>query len=123
MTYLLFTEKPGKPDAPTITKMMPKTGAIAWKPPADDGGAEIFNYVVEYRVDGDVNWMKANTEDVPDLKYTVTGLRPGKMYEFRIAAQNKAGVGPPSDPTAPAEAKEHIGKLAFPAEQLAVGVN
>ena len=89
---------------------MPKTAALAWKPPADDGGAEITNYIVEYRVEGDISWIKANDEKVPELNYGVSGLRPGKIYEFRISAENKAGVGPPSDPTAPTEAKEHIGE-------------
>ena len=50
--FLIITEKPGKPDRPEITAISDKTASLKWKPPKDDGGAEIFNYVLEYRVEG-----------------------------------------------------------------------
>ena len=46
----------------------------------------------------------ANTE------FTVKGLKEDANYEFRIAAENKAGVGPASEPTAPVKAKEPVCK-------------
>ena len=49
---LLFSEKPGKPDAPEIVKVHKNAVALKWKPPKDDGGAEITNYVIEYRIEG-----------------------------------------------------------------------
>ena len=75
----------------------------------DDGGAEIFNYVIEYRIEGAYKWVRATEETVPDLTYVVKRLSEGAMYEFRFAAENKAGVGPMSEPTAPVEAKEPLG--------------
>jgi len=101
--------KPGKPDAPTIGKTSKKSVALTWSPPKSDGGSPIFNYVVEYRVEGGFKWVKANDDEtVSETRYTVTGLISGTVYEFRVAAENKAGVGPASDPTAPVKAAEPV---------------
>lgn len=37
----------------------------------------------------------------------------GTIYEFRVAAENRAGLGPFSDPTAPTELKDPDGNLCF----------
>lgn len=34
---------------------------------------------------------------VSDLRCKVTGLQEGNSYEFRVSAENRAGIGPPSD--------------------------
>ncbi len=107
---MIFTDKPGKPDPPKIDKIMKNSVALSWKPPKDDGGAPITNYVVEYKLEEGFKWTEANPDEtVPDLKYIVKGLKEGQTYEFRFAAQNKAGVGPASDPTAPVKVKEPVG--------------
>ena len=38
---------------------------------------------------------------VTELVYTVTGLMPDTDYEYREAAENKAGQGPFSPPSVP----------------------
>ena len=103
-------EKPGKPEAPEVTLTTATSVAISWKPPLSDGGAEVYNYVVEYRMDGGFKWTRATEDDNPDTKCTITGLKTNREYEFRIAAENRAGVGPPSEPTAPVAVKEVIGQ-------------
>ena len=85
---------------------------MTWKPPASDGGAEIFNYVIEYRIEGGFKWVKANEDHIPVTEYTVKGLKKDSNYEFRISAENRAGVGPASEPTLPTKAKEKLGKKA-----------
>ncbi len=58
-------------------------------------------------------WLQANKDQTtPDLKFTVGKLDTETIYEFRIAAENKAGVGPASDPTAPTQVKEKVGELS-----------
>lgn len=71
---------------------------MSWKPPASDGGAPIEGYVVEFRRKGDVKWMPSK-KDIPDCECRAPGLKPGTEYEFRIAAKNKAGIGPFSPPS------------------------
>ena len=45
-------EKPGRPGVPEITSIDRTKIGLKWKPPKSDGGSPIFNYVVEYRVEG-----------------------------------------------------------------------
>jgi len=102
------TEKPGKPLSLEIVRTL-KTGAsLKWQPPTSDGGAEITNYVLEHRVESGVKWVRATDDKVADTAYTVKALKEDLVYEFRVAAENRAGVGPASDPTAPVKIVEQI---------------
>ena len=93
---------PGKPDAPVIEEVTKDGASLSWTAPSKDGGAPITNYIVEMRHVGDVRWQVANkNEKTPHPKYTVSGLEEDVDYEFRIVAENKAGTGPPSDPSKP----------------------
>ena len=110
---LLFalTEKPGKPGTPSLGEIGKRTAALTWSPPTSDGGSPITNYVVEYKIEGGYKWTKANDlESVSDCAYTVRGLKEEMVYEFRVSAENKAGVGPPSDSTKPTLIEEPVGK-------------
>ena len=107
---IFLTEKPSKPLDLKVASVDKDRMTLAWSPPESDGGTEIFNYVIEYREEGAKKWKVFNKENIPKTTGTVTGLKKDKMYEFRVAAENKAGVGPYSDPTAPVQAKEHIGR-------------
>ena len=101
---------PGKPDAPEITKSSRTSVSLKWTPPAKDGGAEITNYVVEQRAEGAFKWSKATEDKVWHTHCTVQGLRPDSIYEFRVAAQNRAGVGPASELSQPIRAQSPVGK-------------
>ncbi len=46
-------EKPGRPGIPDITAVNRDKISLKWRPPKDDGGSPIFNYVIEYRVEGE----------------------------------------------------------------------
>ena len=50
-------------------------------------------------------------EPVEGLTYHITDLTQGDEYLFRVAAQNKAGVGKASEPTSPVVPKPPYGKL------------
>ena len=55
--------------------------------------------------------MRVNiAESVTSLTFVVRGLKTDENYEFRVAAENKAGIGPASDPTSPTRAKTPIRK-------------
>lgn len=43
-----FSDKPGPPEGPLEpSDITPETCSLSWKPPRDDGGSPITNYVVE----------------------------------------------------------------------------
>lgn len=106
----IFLEKPGKPGTPDYADIKDGKIPLKWVKPEDDGGSPIFNYVLEYRIEGAFKWKRITEETISDLKYAAKGLNVDDLYEFRVAAENKAGVGPYSDPSEPVKAKEPIGE-------------
>ena len=95
---------PGKPGRPEVTEITQESATITWVAPETDGGAPIFNYAVEMRRAGDVKWKVVNKDEkVTDLTFTIKDLKEETEYEFRVTAENKAGMGPPSDPSLPSK--------------------
>jgi titin len=94
-----FSDLPGRPGIPAYSRVTDNSIHLNWTPPEDDGGTPIFNYVIEYRLKGAPSWTRANKDKVPELEYTVKDLKTDKLYEFRIRAENKVGVGEPSQST------------------------
>ncbi|XP_072180962.1 twitchin-like [Diadema setosum] len=87
------------PEAPTVPEVSNITGdtmTLTWSPPRSDGGSAITGYVIERREPGRGSWTMVNRAPVTDLSYTVPNLREGGEYEFRVIAENKAGLGKPS---------------------------
>jgi len=98
----IVTDLPEAPGQPQVDEITAENASITWAPPDHDGGAPITNYVVEYRKVGDTKWSHSNPDTVvPETAFTVSALQPEVDYEFRVAAQNKAGVGPYSPPSEP----------------------
>jgi titin len=75
-----------------------QTVTLTWTAPANDGGAPIESYRIEYH-DGDGAWdlhgNPASASVVIDgsASYVVTGLSNGTTYSFRVSAVNVAGTG------------------------------
>uniref|UniRef100_A0A672I9V3 Titin n=1 Tax=Salarias fasciatus TaxID=181472 RepID=A0A672I9V3_SALFA len=72
---------------------------VCWNRPETTGGSDINNYIVEKRDRAGVRWTKCNKRRVTDLRFRVTGLTEDHEYEFRVSAENAAGVGQPSAAT------------------------
>ncbi|MBS1836272.1 MAG: fibronectin type III domain-containing protein, partial [Actinobacteria bacterium] len=70
------------------------SAALTWTAPADNGGAAVSDYVVQYatNVAGPFTTFADGTS--PTAAVTVTGLTDGTGYLFRVAAINAAGTGP-----------------------------
>lgn len=61
-----------------------------------DGGCKIMGYILEKMMKGEEKFERCNDFLVPVLSYTVKGLKPGKEYQFRVRAENAAGISEPS---------------------------
>uniref|UniRef100_A0A674F349 Titin n=1 Tax=Salmo trutta TaxID=8032 RepID=A0A674F349_SALTR len=66
---------------------------LSWSKPENNGGAEINCYHLEKRDKDGVRWTKCNRQPLTDLHFKVTGLLDGHFYEYRVSAENEAGVG------------------------------
>jgi hypothetical protein len=83
------------PTAPRSLTSTGKTRAVAltWTAPASVNIGTVTDYIVQYRVRGSSTWITFRDGTSTLRRATVTGLIKGRVYEFRIAAKNKAGTG------------------------------
>lgn len=88
---------------------------LSWNPPADDGGSEITNYVVEKRDTKTNTWVPVSTF-VPGTKITVPKLVEGHEYELRVVAENAFGRSDPLNTTEPVLAKDPFGAPGKPSK-------
>ncbi|CAG5115701.1 unnamed protein product [Candidula unifasciata] len=85
-------DKPGTPQGPLeASEIDGESLTLNWKPPADDGGENIANYIVEKRKAGTGRWQKVSSF-LTKPTCQVRNLEPGTKYEFRVAAENPQGV-------------------------------
>ena len=88
---------PGAPRDAQVDSVFDDSATLSWRPPEEDGGSYVTNYIIE-KLDPDLGrWVKAATSRFP--RCTVENLSPNKQYQFRILAENIFGPGEPSEPT------------------------
>ena len=103
-------DPPGPPGLPEIIDWTESSVKLKWSPPLRENGAPVTHYTIEFREYGTDNWTtgpKVKAKKFPDGEVK-EGLTPGKKYEFRVKAENKAGLGDPSEHTTP-----HLMKARF----------
>ena len=108
---------PSAPTGLTATADGQTETDLSWRPPSDDGGANITGYRIEVSTDGS-NWsdLEANIRST-NTSYSHTGLTAGSTRHYRVSAINSVGTGPASnvdDATTEAEANsapEAVGSI------------
>lgn len=104
--------KPSSPKGPLEVTDVHKEGCkLSWIKPDDDGGLPIKEYEIEKLDTNTGKWTrvgKVNGERQPPT-YNVTGLEPGKSYQFRVTAINDEGDSEPLTTTHAIVAKDPYG--------------
>ncbi len=100
-------DPPGPPGQPTCSDITENAVTVSWTEPATDGGSPVSGYIVERR-EMTGKWIRVNKTPILDVRYRACGLFEGNSYEFRIFAENVAGVSEPSYPSDPVKAKRPI---------------
>ncbi|XP_056148751.1 myomesin 1a (skelemin) [Lampris incognitus] len=99
----------GKPSHVTLQEAAKDYMVLSWNAPADDGGADIRGYFVDYRtVKSGVTgkWHEMNHQAVTTTSYKAENLKENVFYHFQVRAMNMAGVSKPSLPSHSLECKE-----------------
>ncbi|VDK40424.1 unnamed protein product, partial [Cylicostephanus goldi] len=113
---VVIQDHPGSPEGPLEVSDVTKDSCVlSWKPPADDGGSEITNYVVEKRDTKTNTWVPVSAF-VTGTKVTVPKLVEGHEYEFRVMAENAFGRSDPLNTTEPVLAKDPFGVPGKPGQ-------
>uniref|UniRef100_A0A8C6STM0 Titin n=1 Tax=Neogobius melanostomus TaxID=47308 RepID=A0A8C6STM0_9GOBI len=90
---------PSAPSIPVASAVAGDSIVLTWERPTSDGGSEIDGYILEKRDKDGVRWTKCNKRRLNDLRFRCTGLTEGHYYQFRVCAENAAGLGTPSEPS------------------------
>lgn len=108
----LNLDKPSIPEGPLKVSDIHAEGCkLNWKPPEDDGGQPIGNYVIEKLDEVLGRWVPTGETDGPETNFDVKDLIPGHKYKFRVKALNKQGKSDPLTANQSIEAKNPFGKL------------
>ncbi len=90
-----LTTPPAPPTGLAATVASPTSVTLTWT----DASSDETGFVAEYRLAKAKDWTAFATEAAADAtSLVVTGLSPGKAYEFRVRARHATnGLGSPSD--------------------------
>lgn len=93
---ILYIDPPAPPGFPKVVDTTKSSVELAWTKPAYDGGSEIIGYIIEMaNPESPDKFLKVASPTI--TKYTVTGVKEGREYRFRVKAVNAIGDSEPSD--------------------------
>ncbi|KAM7379536.1 hypothetical protein PAMP_005082 [Pampus punctatissimus] len=100
---------PSKPTNVALLEALKDYMVLGWSAPANNGGADIRGYFVDYRTvkKGVVGkWHEMNHKALTTTSYKAENLKENVFYQFQVRAMNMAGVSKGSLPSAALECKE-----------------
>ena len=70
---------------------------VSWTAPADDGGASITGYTLEWKTNSTFTWSGASSRAATSSPHIISALTNGTTYDVRVIAVNRHGSGVPSE--------------------------
>ena len=105
----------------SVSDVLSTSCTVTYQPPLSDGGSPVTGYQVERQTPGS-RWIRVTKEPVAGLSCAVADLLDGNEYEFRVAAENRAGLGEFGAVTPRITAKNPWDKPGKPGRPTAVEV-
>ncbi|XP_020762659.2 immunoglobulin-like and fibronectin type III domain-containing protein 1 [Odocoileus virginianus] len=91
---LQVLDKPQPPQGPLEVQDGHGAGVrLHWRPPKDDGGRALEQYVVERRQAGRSTWLKVGEPRSDSTSFTDAHTEQGKKYAYRVRAVTAEGPG------------------------------
>ncbi|KAK6485023.1 titin-like [Huso huso] len=116
-------DKPAIPEGPIVVDALLKNSVvISWKPPADDGGATITNYIVEKREAKEGEEWHLVSSSISGTSCRIVNLSENAGYYFRVSAQNQYGTSEILEIPSIVIIKSPFEKPGIPAQPMSTGV-
>ena len=106
ITAKLPFDPPGPPRNVRISDLTASSCTLHWEKPGFDGGSAIHGYYIEKSSGYSSRWVKVNREPITNLQKAFKDLVEGSEYEYRVLAENDAGISKPSETTGVFKAKD-----------------
>ncbi|KAM4570557.1 immunoglobulin-like and fibronectin type III domain-containing protein 1 [Fundulus diaphanus] len=109
VSHLIVLDKPSSPLGPAeVTESSAACIEFKWRPPKDDGGSPVTNYILERQQVGRNTWKKMG--EIPGVPlYRDTDVDRGRKYCYRIWAVTSEGMSEVMETD-----EMQAGKFAFP---------
>lgn len=103
-------DRPAPPENLIADEFGGESLTLSWRPPKDNGGSEVTNYVVEKREAKTATWHRISSYCTqPSIR--VRNLTVNKEYDFRVMAENHYGTSDPCTTPNPIRARHPFSKL------------
>ncbi|KAM8868669.1 immunoglobulin-like and fibronectin type III domain-containing protein 1 isoform 1-T2 [Synchiropus picturatus] len=90
---LIVLDKPTPPQGPVdVLESAVTSVEFKWRPPKDNGGSPVTNYIIERQQVGRNKWSKLGEISGSNASFRDSGVDPGRRYSYRIRAKNAEGV-------------------------------
>ena len=105
--------KPKPPRNVHANEIYSDSCVLHWKPPEDDGGTPITNYIIEVddKDDRGSKWTHYADVSPEEVAKKIDGLKKGHKYKVRVTAVNKMGKSEPTEIAEPFVAKDPWGEF------------